>query len=137
MSVDPFQAQQEDSLVHPAITVLTVLDTDTALAAGIYELKPYQQVVHFSTGGAIDNFVIKMPRVTEAAGKFYTLYMTARDTTDVTVLDNGDYGDTDLGDTLIGDLGGSSSLTFNLAADCAVLYSDGVSWWKIYTAGSV
>ena len=84
----------------------------------------YDQVVRASTvsggGGA---FTITLPSVVEAKGKFYSLYMVARNSTeDITIADKADDS-------------GLSDITLNLAADQVLLYSDGFIWHTVASSG--
>lgn len=73
-----------------------------------------------STNGA---FTITLPPVKEAAGLIFSIYMISRNgTDDITLEDN-------KGDA------GYSDVTFNLAADQLILYSDGYTWHVLASSG--
>lgn len=127
------RSQESTEVIEKKTKDLTYADSDTGLANGTYYLNTYERVVDFSTvdtaAGFVTPFVISMPPVTECAGLFFSLFMTVRDTSNVTVEDR-------FGDTTEGDLGGAD-LTFDANLDAAILYSDGKRWYKVYTAGGV
>lgn len=122
-----FKTEQQ-AFVHDKITKsITYLDTDTALAGGIYQLTVNERTIEVSTGGAGENFVVQLPPCIECAGLIFTVYMTARTTTDVTVRD---YQTATSADTSTGDLGGAD-FTLALADQYTVLYSTGLQWIEI------
>uniref|UniRef100_A0A6M3KVW8 Uncharacterized protein n=1 Tax=viral metagenome TaxID=1070528 RepID=A0A6M3KVW8_9ZZZZ len=95
-------------------------------SAGTYQLHPSQRHVKCATTNT-GAYTIAMPTAAECEGEIFCIYMVARDTVDVTLTDHAD-------DTAVGDLGGAD-ITLNLAADCVILYCDGISWRTLYSTG--
>lgn len=113
-------AQQNER--YTDVRGITYADTDTGAAAGTYDVPVNAKVVYVSTAGASQNFVVRMPRAQDCPGREYVIYMTARDTTDVTVEDH-------RGDTGIGAL--ASDITLDAADEYTCLKSFGSFWMEI------
>jgi len=92
-------------------------------AADTLAMTIQDQVVRASTVSGTGAFTITLPSVTEAKGLIFSLYMVARNSTDdITIQDKDDDS-------------GLSDITFNLAADQVLLYSDGFIWHTLASSG--
>lgn len=101
-----------------------VLYPDDTVSLGVND-----QVVRASTVSANNAFTITLPGIVEAAGRFYSLFMVARNSSDdITIQDKAD-------DTQVNGSGGLADITFNLALDRVLLYSDGFVWHTVTSAG--
>lgn len=89
-----------------------------------YAMSAEDQVVRASTvNGGAGAFTITLPGVVAAKGRFYSVYMVARNgSEDITLQDKGDDS-------------GLSDVTLNLAADQILLYSDGFIWHTVTSSG--
>ena len=117
MSLEQFQAE-EQSRIQPAVTpnVITYADTGYKMTIGD------SLILLDTTDGAI---TLYLPPVGPAVGRLFSFRMTTRGgSNDVTLEDAGD-------EPLF------THLTFNLAADSTLLYSDGLIWHKLASIGSV
>lgn len=108
MSAESKQARLHADQVVGKVTYLTAAAS----------LKPYQQIVRCSTAGAGTAFTITLPSASEAAGRIFAIYMTARDTDDVTVSD-------------LADDASRADIVLNLADEYTILYCDGFSFYEI------
>ncbi|KKL19887.1 hypothetical protein LCGC14_2460970 [marine sediment metagenome] len=107
------QPRAERFLGDQVINKVTYPEADVSLGAE-------DQVVRASTvsggGGA---FTITLPSVVAAKGRFYSIFMVARNSAEnITVQDKGD-------DT------GLSDITLNAADERVLLYSDGFHWYTV------
>lgn len=95
-----------------------VLYPDDTVQLGVND-----QVVRASTVSANNAFTITLPNVVEAKGRFYSIYMVSRNSSDdITIADR-------LDETSLSDI------TLNLAADSVLLYSDGFIWHTVTSNG--
>ena len=90
-----------------------------------YTMSTRDQVVRPSAGPATGAFVITLPPVAEAKGRFYSIICRDADGTNtVTVADNNDDSEMWLAD-----------IVMNNAGDRLFLYSDGLAWMPAFTGG--
>ena len=128
MGMDDRGRVLESQHVVTSMKKITYVDTDTELSGGTYQMKPHETCIMVSTGGAAEDFILQMPPCGKCAGKGpYTIWMTARDTTNVTLKDYKN-------DTVKGTLGGAD-VSFNLADDWIVLISNGLFWVTVDSNG--
>lgn len=80
-------------------------------------LAAYEQVVQ-ATPNEVADITITLPPVAEMAGKFVSVYSTANATYNVVVQDQDD--------SL-----GWSDMTLTTSADMVLLYSNGITWFKV------
>lgn len=103
---------------------LDVRKTVTADASGTYTytLKPYEQLVVVDT--ALGASTLRLPRVTEAAGRMYSIRTLSTN------------------DCVIAEFSTNDSLDFTApgtlsdADDRVLLYSDGLMWWTLVDKSS-
>jgi len=117
-----FRRHQENSLeVEKTGYEITYLDTDTGLAGGVYEIPVGQFFTEVLTDGAGENFIVELPSCHEVMGDIYLIYMTARDTTDVTIRDRNN-------DTDIGIFAAAGTAVLDAADEWIALISSGRGW---------
>ena len=109
-------SENKQSRLHGDQVINKVLYPVTTVSLSVFD-----QVVRALT--ATGAYTITLPSVVEAKGKFYSLYMISRTgAEDITIQDKGDDS-------------GLSDITFNLAADQVLLYSDGFLWHTVASSG--
>ena len=111
--------QPKTSRLHGDQDIQKTIFPEATVSLGVND-----QVVRASTvsggGGA---FTITLPSVVEAVGRFYSIYMVARNGSEnITIADKSDDS-------------GLSDITLNLAADQVLLYSDGNIWHTVASSG--
>ncbi|HSW63338.1 MAG TPA: hypothetical protein VLH56_08515 [Dissulfurispiraceae bacterium] len=104
-------------------TLSVIRNYDRRVVNSATVLAPLDQVVDCSTTTANGAYTLTLPPIDLAAGKIYSLFMSARaGTLNVTIQHHGDSLNW-------------TNITFNLAADHVLLYSDGVRWFTLSSAG--
>ena len=116
MDANQFADDKSVAAIDKVVTIVSALGTTT------YSMDVTDQVVLITTGDGYA-LTITLPSVASAKGRLYSFRMVARGgTSDATLQDlNGDAALTDI--------------TFNLAADAVLLYSDGFKWHALYSTG--
>ena len=116
MDANQFADDMSVQALDKVTPIVSALGTTTLI------MDVLDQVVLVTTGDGYA-LTITLPSVAAAKGRFYSLRMVARGgTSDATIQDkNNDAGMADI--------------TFNLAADQVLLYSDGYKWHTLASSG--